>query len=218
MSRKEKVAPDHLPAHLGVAYNALDLVQQMGEAAQHDQLTGLFNKEATEHKIEERIKQDKLFILGYMDMDNFKEVNDTLGHGTGNRLLAQFGAHMRKYFRRESDVLGRRTPTNEDVDNGVLGRVGGDEFCQVIDLGATPNPTERRSAKEHEKKAVNYATSVLEDFVSQQPPEVQACGFTHISVGFIVREPGDERSADELLHDVDTLMYANKPQRERARA
>ncbi len=92
--------------------------QALGEKADHDQLTGLRNKAATERDIKEYIEQNPstqsvLFIL---DIDDFKTVNDTMGHSFGDDVLHEFGFRLGSMFR-ASDISGR---------------IGGDEFMVFV--------------------------------------------------------------------------------------
>lgn len=87
-----------------------DLIQ----LAETDQLTGLYNKVTTERKIKEYLaenpeSQNVLFVL---DIDNFKKINDTMGHAFGDEVLRNIGQRIRMEFR-ASDIIGR---------------AGGDEF------------------------------------------------------------------------------------------
>ena len=82
--------------------------------AETDQLTGLFNKISTENKIKEYMEthpdsQSMFFIL---DIDNFKKINDTMGHAFGDEVLREIGQRIKMEFR-ASDIIGR---------------AGGDEF------------------------------------------------------------------------------------------
>ncbi len=97
-----------------------------------DSLTGLFNKSSIEHFIKKSLKEDRrnneeYHALMIIDIDNFKLVNDNLGHLFGDALLAQLADKLKKIFR--SDDL--------------IGRIGGDEFfvflkkCNNDDIIAT---------------------------------------------------------------------------------
>ena len=85
--------------------------------AYYDTLTGLPNRANFEEKIQELMKEkDEKFALIYMDVDNFKIINDTLGHLTGDKFLM----HM-------ADVLRNSLPVNEFV-----ARLGGDKFAIIL--------------------------------------------------------------------------------------
>lgn len=86
--------------------------------AETDQLTGLYNKMTTERKIQEYIdenpdSQSALFVL---DIDNFKKINDTMGHAFGDEVLREIGIGLKGQFR-ASDIIGR---------------AGGDEFIILL--------------------------------------------------------------------------------------
>ncbi len=84
------------------------------EKADTDLLTGLNNKLATERKIKEYMaqNQDKLGMLFLIDIDNFKKINDTMGHAFGDEVLRSLGKQIGVNFR----------------VTDIIGRVGGDEF------------------------------------------------------------------------------------------
>ena len=92
-------------------------------ASQLDKLTRLYNKTTMENICKIKLKQlteeetDKLMALYIIDLDHFKETNDTLGHQHGDKVLKAFAAILRKNFR----------PTD------CIGRFGGDEFLVIID-------------------------------------------------------------------------------------
>jgi diguanylate cyclase (GGDEF)-like protein len=86
--------------------------------AETDQLTGLYNKVTTEKKIKEYLaenpnSQSLMFVL---DIDNFKKINDTMGHAFGDEVLRTIGQTIRMEFR-ASDIIGR---------------AGGDEFIILL--------------------------------------------------------------------------------------
>lgn len=95
--------------------------QEIGllEKAQQDSLTMLFNKRTVETLIEDVFKssaKNSKHALIMLDLDNFKKVNDSLGHVFGDKVLVEFSQEMRKSFR-EGDILGR---------------IGGDEFVILV--------------------------------------------------------------------------------------
>ena len=94
-----------------------DKEMELRSKAERDPLTQIFNREAMEQRIklflhENRKEPDKKHALFMIDVDNFKAVNDTLGHRTGDRALMEIGRRLKQLFRK-SDICGR---------------MGGDEF------------------------------------------------------------------------------------------
>lgn len=86
------------------------------KSAEYDPLTGLLNKKVMEAKIRTYLKGRKdssnyAFLM--IDIDNFKYVNDTYGHPTGDHVIFQTGLMLKRVF----------------SDNALVGRIGGDEFC-----------------------------------------------------------------------------------------
>ncbi|GAB3018715.1 putative bifunctional diguanylate cyclase/phosphodiesterase [Bowmanella dokdonensis] len=98
----------------------LALQQQVYHQANHDQLTGLYNRYAFDRLLKEQLararEQGKPSVLCYIDMDQFKLVNDSCGHQAGDELLRQ--------------VANLLSGNLQSAD--ILARVGGDEFCLVF--------------------------------------------------------------------------------------
>lgn len=114
---------------------------QQNYRASHDALTGLWNKTAWEELAAEKIidaeETGKKLGLVFIDLTNFKKVNDELGHTTGDSLLKDFGELLKDF----GEMI---TPTLRDSD---IGRAGGDEFVVLCDLSSyrdsTTKPLER---------------------------------------------------------------------------
>jgi len=106
------------------------LTMQLSHQATHDALTGLINRVEFDARVEQAIhstsKSEKQHTLCYIDLDQFKVVNDTCGHPAGDDLLIQITRQLRSCLR-ESDVLAR---------------LGGDEFGILL-LGCPLNEAER---------------------------------------------------------------------------
>ena len=122
--------------HLCVMLTARDIdeskrkQQELEEAAVIDKMTMLLNRETTMQRIRDILKdkQDKRHALFMIDADNFKKLNDTLGHRAGDEFLVSMAAKIKKCFR-EQDVVGR---------------IGGDEFFAFMsDLPANSHLEER---------------------------------------------------------------------------
>jgi len=96
--------------------NLHEMTKQMAYQASHDALTGLLNRREFEQHLERAIQsavfEDRLHALCYIDLDQFKIVNDTCGHIAGDELLRQLTSLLRNHVR----------------DSDSLARLGGDEF------------------------------------------------------------------------------------------
>ena len=98
--------------------------QNLKERAEKDGLTGLYNAATVKMKVQEFLASSRckegthLFVL--MDLDNFKQINDTFGHQYGDQVLKEVADTLRRKFRRDD----------------ILGRLGGDEFAALL-LNAT---------------------------------------------------------------------------------
>ena len=88
------------------------------QAAERDDLTGLLNRASTTRQTQQTLQTDihSQHALFLIDVDNFKSLNDTLGHQAGDRFLVTLATTLRKCFR----------------DNDIVGRIGGDEFFVLM--------------------------------------------------------------------------------------
>lgn len=122
---KIKVTSDDELGQMAEAFNKIrsdrDAYQIESEL---DKLTRLYNKTTMERECRMKLKafnkqenQDRLLALYIIDLDHFKEVNDTYGHQFGDKVLLEFSRVLRKQFR----------------PNDCIGRFGGDEFVVIID-------------------------------------------------------------------------------------
>ena len=94
--------------------------KRMLEQMQKDSLSGLYNKAATQNRIGRILAEnpDRLDAFIILDIDNFKQVNDTFGHVIGDMVIADFSGILKEQFRK-SDVVGR---------------IGGDEFVVFLSI------------------------------------------------------------------------------------
>ncbi|HEV7483479.1 MAG TPA: EAL domain-containing protein [Solirubrobacterales bacterium] len=153
--------------------------------ATHDALTGLPNRTLILDRIEQtltrtRLKQEPVAAL-FIDLDNFKGINDSLGHNAGDELLCAVAARLDGVIR-ETDALGR---------------LGGDEFVVVADgLSLAAGP---------ELIAERLLDAFKEPFTLSRAEETRV--FVKASIGIAT---GGRSSAEELLRDADIAMYRAK--------
>jgi diguanylate cyclase (GGDEF)-like protein len=159
--------------------------EELAFLATHDPLTGLPNRTLILDRVEQmlvrsRRSQAPVAAL-FIDLDNFKSINDTLGHGAGDELLRAVCARLQVVVR--------------DID--ALGRLGGDEFVIVAEgmsLDAGPELIAER----------------LLDAL-KQPFELKGAEEARLTVTASVGiATGDRGSAEELLRDADIAMYRAK--------
>ncbi len=151
------------------------------EQAFTDTLTGLKNRRALDHVLSRMIETGKEFALMHVDLDYFKQVNDTMGHAAGDAVL-----------QRVAQVL---VDCTREVDTAV--RVGGDEFILLLD-GLTDAETLERIA--------NRLIECLEEPV---PFEGKLCRIS-ASAGTSLAKEARPRDAATLIHQADLALYAAK--------
>jgi diguanylate cyclase (GGDEF)-like protein len=158
--------------------------EQLHFQATHDALTGLPNRTLISERIEQLLERNRTnATMGaalYVDLDDFKNVNDSLGHGAGDSLLVMVAERMKATIR----------------DADTIGRMGGDEFVILIDGGGdftAPDQVARRLLN-----------------VMRQPFEVDGAPTSltvNTSIGIAV---GDRDSGGEMLRDADVALYQAK--------
>lgn len=156
--------------------------EQLEEKADTDLLTGLNNKLATERKIKEYMEKNPksrsmMFIL---DIDNFKKINDTMGHAFGDEVLRSLGQQIGSLFR-ASDIIGR---------------VGGDEFFIFL-----KNVSSDESVRKEAKKVENF----FHDFKAGEYTKYSATA--SIGVAIFPEEGADFES---LYKAADQALYKAK--------
>ena len=167
--------------------------EQLRHAAFHDELTGLCNRDLLLDRLDccierARIHRDYKFAVLFLDVDHFKEVNDSLGHFVGDQLLVEIANRIQ-------DRL-RGTDTLSHVDSNTIARIGGDEFVVLLD-----GIQDRSDASQ---VAERLQVAVSEPF-QVHGHEV----FTTASIGIAFNET-DCETGDRLLRDADTAMYYAK--------
>jgi diguanylate cyclase (GGDEF)-like protein len=160
------------------------LQDELHHKAYHDALTGLANRAFFAQSVAQRLESADASglvpVVMFLDLDDFKIVNDTLGHAAGDELLASVGARIQGTLRA----------------GDLAARIGGDEFAVL--LWDTPEmPFARRIA---ERLIEAFGAGASQDGSGANAP---------VSIGVAAGHPGFG-SADELLRNADVAMYSAK--------
>ena len=158
--------------------------EQLFNLAHYDVITNLPNRLLFHNRLDQEIKKSqrtnsKLAVM-LLDLDHFKEVNDTLGHDKGDTLLKQVAKRLKICIR----------------DTDILARLGGDEFTLIIPFNDNLHIVDRVAQK--------ILTSLAQPFQLEANPV-----YISASMGVTVF-PQDGQSIKELLKNADQAMYAAK--------
>jgi diguanylate cyclase (GGDEF)-like protein len=158
--------------------------QEIQLLALQDPLTGLPNRVLFHNQLDQELVRAKrlkqMFAVLIIDLDHFKDVNDTLGHPVGDRLLAAVAARLKACLR-EMDAPAR---------------LGGDEFAVILSNLRAPE-----HAASIARKVVGHLSAPF--FLDGHELHIGA------SVGITI-SPGDAANADELLRNADLALYRAK--------
>jgi diguanylate cyclase (GGDEF)-like protein len=165
-----------------------------------DQMTNLYNRsyffKELNSEIQRSARYGRVFSVAFLDIDQFKEFNDTFGHLEGDRLLKELAGILRKNVRR------RETDPPYDID--IPCRYGGEEFGIILPetpIGTTPKD---RSSPDG-MNAVAFAERIRKEIESMT---VNGNSIT-VSIG-IASFPQHGTSPDELVKSVDDALYRAK--------
>jgi diguanylate cyclase (GGDEF)-like protein len=166
--------------------------------AHHDTLTNLPNRYLFNDRLKQAIayaeRGRKLLAILFLDLDNFKQINDTIGHRAGDQLLQLVADRLLKGVR-ETDTTYRFSPEEEAF---IVARLGGDEFTVMLtDIGNIQDPA----------KVARRMLDALSQPFTIGAHEV----FITASVGIAVY-PLDGKDVDTLLINADVAMYEAKKQ------
>lgn len=169
---------------------------QVRHMAYYDNLTGLPNRVLFKERLKQALslaqRYQRLSALMFLDLDNFKRINDTLGHKVGDLLLKEVADRL-KYCVRDSDTVSRLSLENPA---NTIARLGGDEFTIFL--------TELQHAEDPARVARRVLSELSRPFVLDGH-EV----FVTASLG-ITLSPFDSDDFDSLLKNADTAMYHAK--------
>ena len=180
------VAADGSLEGLMTDVSALKLAQgQLRHDAFYDKLTGLPNRSLFLDRLAQAVRRlqrdlEYQFAVLFLDLDRFKVINDSLGHGTGDLLLVQVAARLSSCIR----------------PGDTVARIGGDEFTMLVD------------AVHGLEDVLQIAERVLTDMAAAfQVDEYEI--FSSTSIGIALSVPAYER-AEDLIRDADIALYQAK--------
>lgn len=162
------------------------LQREIGHQARTDPLTGLFNRRAFLEELPRHLdrldREDECGTLMYVDLDNFKPVNDQLGHDVGDQVLFLAGQMLRNLVR----------PTD------LVARLGGDEFAVWM------NGADHMTAAERAEHLRVHAPRVLAEIAPGLELPLS------MSIGIASRPAGSAESIESVMRRADMAMYAVK--------
>jgi diguanylate cyclase (GGDEF)-like protein len=163
-----------------------DAVGTIHAMATRDDVTGLYNRafftESLGHALAQSERHQRSLAVLFLDVDRFKNINDTLGHEAGDRALREVGARIARCVR----------------GSDIVARLGGDEFVALIEDLRAPEAPGEVAQKIIDAVAQPYALEARELLLTA-------------SVGVAVM-PADARDAQTLMRNADIAMYRAKSQ------
>ncbi len=162
----------------------METQEQLRFLAEHDMLTELPNRQVLLERIRQSLararRRDRMVAVLFMDLDQFKYINDSLGHEVGDELLVQIARRLQAHVR-EGDTVAR---------------FGGDEFVIVADDAGSPDEISAIADKLLKALAPTFKFNGMEFYVTA-------------SIGISVF-PGDGPDSETLLRNADNAMYRAK--------
>ncbi len=214
-----------------------------------DELTGLYKKHVLEGALRRELKTmqraaEKAESRGrdygdcpgisvlYFDLNEFKDVNDRIGHQAGDVVLKQFGVILQRVFSRETDLNSR----NSGDEYASLLR-NTDEQAALQMLGELEKRCERRKQAFYRLASMPRYAAIIEDYMkvknrSKKPGEKNisledlidavsnlsfSAGVSHRSSGRLNKYKDTEKEKDSMLNEAETRMYTHKKERNAGR-
>ncbi len=173
-------------------YDISDLKNAQNEAlyqANHDFLTGLINRKFLLQRLHEEnskaVRHHFIHAFLFIDLDNFKTVNDTYGHHIGDELLIQVSQRMKSLLREED----------------ILARISGDEFAVILVNIANSKEAAKKYA---EKKCQSIIDTLSQVFVIEENKI-----YIGASIGIKIF-PDEKNNIEDIINDADKAMYVSK--------
>ncbi|WP_299014261.1 diguanylate cyclase [uncultured Photobacterium sp.] len=160
-------------------------MQQLEHLATHDTLTNLPNRSKLhielKHHLAEQKNNPNTFAVLFVDLDDFKSINDKYGHETGDKALQITAERLKRTIR----------------ENDLIARLAGDEFIAII------NPVKSQADTEHTCQRI---LSRIMDPINLGKEKIHL----NASIGCYYAMAGDSQNADEVLQRADEAMYEAK--------
>jgi diguanylate cyclase (GGDEF)-like protein/PAS domain S-box-containing protein len=173
--------------------------ERLEHNAFYDSLTDLPNRALFADRLQHAVKRaqrhpDYKFAILFVDVDEFKVINDSLGHSAGDELLLQIAKRLSANFR-DTDTLARRGNSAQSSEDG-LARLGGDEFTVLLE--DVRNPSDAIRVAERIQAKLNVPFGIKGQQISITASIGIASSATSYSTG------------EELLRDAEIAMYRAK--------
>lgn len=180
--KDEKSLFTGIVSHLGVALEQIKNYEKLEALSNTDELTSLFNRRAFSDKINKRLiiqkRQKQDCALLFIDLDNFKQVNDSSGHAVGDQVLQKLASILQKNIRTED----------------FCSRIGGDEFAVWLE---NVNETSARRQAERIIESADELRKIAGD-------EEKSLS---LSIGIAMSPANEKTSLDELMERADKALY-----------
>ncbi len=180
---KNQLKSDQLIHSISSSIQRASLEKKLHNMAHYDSLTGLASRPILIDQLQQAIKSEQKLAVAYLDLDNFKPINDKYGHETGDFVLKTIAQRLQNTLRKED----------------TLARIGGDEFILLL-RGAAHTIQEYEILLQDVLIEVNDPIKLAEFSCSVQ-----------ISVSIGVALPSDDGlTCDDILRRADQTMYQAK--------
>ena len=161
--------------------------QELAVISIKDPLTQIYNREGMRQiatkAFDKAAKQGRALLIMFADMDKLKYINDTYGHEYGDRAIRD----------------AARAVAGGGGINSIPVRYGGDEFVSISIYDEDEDPEEKKNAILEKAREISLQERLPFDL--------------EFSIGYVITDPGDDKSLDEYVREADHIMYQEKMQK-----
>ena len=184
-------------------YRPMDgMVASLKERAEMDMLSGVLNKDTFQGAVENRLNEkgtNDISIIIMLDVDNFKQINDKLGHAHGDQVIIRTGKMIRRVYE----------------DDAIIGRLGGDEFAIYSECSISEDNLNQDVYRKNREELLSVVTEQLDDlkkeFEKEFKEEKKSCDIS-ISAGVYLSNKFDdvEENFKLIYEKADQALYVSK--------